>query len=103
VAVKRDERGEHVIPQVKLGGTTVVHDKARNQKVMELDGVVVLPVGSTIELPDSQDSAEVIGVRLLSPVDDYPAHVCLDVKVPREYWGEPPVPFHAGTSAKGRR
>jgi hypothetical protein len=96
--VKRDQHGQYVIPQVGLGGETIVHDKARNQMVMRLQGVVVLPVGATIELPESPESAEVVRVRLLSPSDNHPAHVCLDVKVPGAYWGEAPMPL--GISAK---
>ncbi len=86
--MKRDEHGQYVVPQVGVGPYTYVHDKQRNRQVMRLDGMVVLPVGSRLELPDSPESAEVVGVRLLSPSKNHPAHVCLDVKVPDAYWGE---------------
>lgn len=29
-------------------------------------------------------------MRLLSPTENHPAHVYVDVKVPAEYWGEKP-------------
>jgi hypothetical protein len=53
---------------------------------MWFQGVVVLPVGATIELCNPHVNAEVIGVRLLPGSTSHPVGVCLDVKVPQEYW-----------------
>jgi hypothetical protein len=61
---------------------------------MRVEGVVILPIGAEIELVDPNVKARVVGVRLLAgfpPRDDRegrPAHVCLDVEVPEEYWSQ---------------
>ena len=87
---KLDEHGQYIIPTHQLGGMTIVHDRQRNVQVMRIQGVVVLPIGAEVELTDPNLSAEVVGVRLLAGTADTPAHVCLDVKVPGEYWDEEP-------------
>ena len=82
----KDEHGTFIIPEYDLGGTTVIHDRARNTSVMRLRGVVVLPVGAEIELPFSLDSAVVERVRLLAGSETDPPCVCLDVRVPANYY-----------------
>ncbi len=87
---KLDESGGHVIPELQLSAVTIVHDRARNLQVMRIQGAVVLPVGSEIELTDPNLTATVTGIRLLAGDSFTPVHVCLDVRVPGEYWDEEP-------------
>ncbi len=51
----------------------------------------MLPVGAEIELTDPNLTATVSGIRLLAGDAFTAAHVCLDVEVPGEYWGEGPM------------
>jgi hypothetical protein len=81
-----DEEGVYIAPQLRLAERTLVYDKERDLHVMWIQGVVVLPVGATIELCNPHVNAEVIGVRLLPGSTSHPVGVCLDVKVPQEYW-----------------
>ena len=83
-----DEEGVYIAPQLRLAERTLVYDKERDLHVMWIQGVVVLPVGATIELCNPHVNAEVIGVRLLPGSTSHPVAVCLDVKVPQEYWQE---------------
>ena len=86
-----DESGGHVVPELQLGAVTIVHDRARDRQVMRIQGTVVLPVGSEIELTDPNLTATVTGIRLLAGDAFTAAYVCLDVEVPGEYWGEEPM------------
>lgn len=81
-----DEHGTYAPPTPELGSWTAIHDRARNLQVMRIQGVVVLPVGAEVELVDPNVNAKVVGVRLLAGTNRFPAHVCLDVDVPAEYW-----------------
>jgi hypothetical protein len=83
-----DEEGVYIAPKLQLAGRTLVYDKERDLHVMWIQGVVVLPVGAAIELSHPNVNAEVIGVRLLAGSTAHPVGVCLDVKVPQEYWTE---------------
>lgn len=83
-----DENGAYDPPVRELGGLTVIHDRENNTQVMTIKGIVVLPVGAEIELTEPNVNAVVTGVRLLAGTNHSPAHVCLDVRVPPEYWGE---------------
>ncbi len=83
-----DEHGGYIVPEPHLGDMTIVHDRERNLQVMRIQGVVVLPVGAEVELSNPNVNAIVTGVRLLAGADEDPVHVCLDVRVPAEYWGE---------------
>jgi hypothetical protein len=89
-----DKKGERTTPTIELDRRTLVFDRERNKQVMRLDGVVVLPVGAEIELIEPNVSAIVTGVRLLAgwPTKNgskgNPSTVCIDVKVPAEWWGE---------------
>ena len=85
---QRDDDGQFVAPKVQLSERTLVYDKERNLHVMWIQGVVVLPVGATVELTNPNVNAEVIGVRLLPGGTSHPVGVCLDVKVPPAYWDE---------------
>jgi hypothetical protein len=86
--MRLDERGVYIVETPQLGDLTVVHDRKRNMQVMRVQGVVVLPVGAEIELTNPNANATVTGVRLLASGGNVPAHVCLDVEVPDEYWTE---------------
>ena len=58
---------------------------------MLIEGVVVLPVGSEIELTHPNVNAVVNRVRLRAGVegaDQYRPHVILDVTVPQEWYDE---------------
>lgn len=83
---RRDEYGRYIPLELMLDTYTVIHDRVSNRQVMRIRGVVALPVGAEIELTDPNVSAEVTGVRLLAGTDSFPAAICLDVKVPEEYW-----------------
>ena len=89
-----DAHGGRDIPEYGLRGKTLVFDRERQRQVMWIVGVVVLPIGAEVELMEPNVNAEVVGVRLLAATKSDPAAVCLDVRVPAEYWGEdsrPPV------------
>jgi hypothetical protein len=68
-----------------VAGTTVIHDMDRNEAIAELTSVLVLPVGSEVELVNPNINATVVRVRLLAaPTANDPVTVCLDVKVPTQ-------------------
>ena len=68
------------IPRYNLGSYTLIHDKDDGCAVMHLNGVIVLPVGTHIELKKPDEYAYVVGVRLLAPdAEDNAVYVCLDV------------------------
>jgi hypothetical protein len=79
---------EYHAPVYALRPETFVHDRARNEQVMRIQGVVVRPIGAEIELVNPNVSATVVGVRLLAGSDHVPVAVCLDVDVPEAYWEE---------------
>jgi NMD protein affecting ribosome stability and mRNA decay len=81
-----DEDGSRRVLKPRLENVTVVHDKKNNVQVMQIQGVVVLPVGAQVELLKPNVSATVIGVRLLAGNDSHPVGVCLDVEVPEGYY-----------------
>lgn len=68
----------------KLGARTLVFNLKENEQIFWLDGVVVLPVGSEIELMDPNVNAKVVRVRLLAGGDNVTHDVCLDVEVPEK-------------------
>jgi hypothetical protein len=76
------------VPTVKLG-ETIVFDSKRQHQVMFLEGIVVLPVGSTVQLGNPNVDAIVVGIRLWG---SNPASVILDCDVPAEYWGDSDEP-----------
>ena len=75
-------------PMRELGPITFVHDRARNVQILQIKGVVVLPIGAEVELTNPNVNAVVTGVRLLAGNDRLPVHVCLDVDVPATYYVE---------------
>ena len=79
---------EYHAPVHQLRPETFVHDRTRNEQVMRIQGVVVLPIGAEIELVNPNVKATVVGVRLLAGSDHVPVAVCLDVDVPEAYWEE---------------
>jgi hypothetical protein len=83
-----EEDGWRAMEERKLGKQTVVHDLNANRAIMLIDGVVVLPIGAEIELTNPNINVTVEGVRLLAGsltnLDE--VVVCLDVKVPEEYY-----------------
>ncbi len=70
------------VPVFPLGGETIVFDRAGNRQVMRIQGVVVLPIGAEVELPNRDMNATVVGVRLLVGTPTHPVQVCLDVQLP---------------------
>ena len=78
-----DDHGAWKAVDRGLDSRTLVFDRARNQPVLWLQGVLVLPVGALIELTDPDAQAYVVGVRLLA---GKPMTLCLDVEVPHRYW-----------------
>ena len=83
---KKDEQGHYVIPTLELAGYTIVVDRERQEVVMRIESVLVLPVGAIVELTDPNVDATVVAVRLLAGNTRMPATVCLDVLVPPAYW-----------------
>ena len=87
-----DKDGMHTVPLMELEQTTLIFDRKRQMQVMEISGVVVLPVGAEVELVKPNLSARVTGVRLRSGMPasgtskGLPAGVILDVEVPQEWW-----------------
>jgi hypothetical protein len=68
------------LPVVPLAGNTLVFHEAERRQLFRIAGVLVLPLGAEIELPDGQN-VEVTRVRLLAPgVPGDPVTVCLGVK-----------------------
>ncbi len=73
-------------PLRALSGETVVYDRERDRPVLRLGGMVVLPVGATVDLPSSH-AAVVVGVRLRSGASGVEAMTTyLEVDVPAAYW-----------------
>jgi hypothetical protein len=81
-----DDDGQPIVPTVGLAGRTLVYDRERDRQVMWINGVLVLPVGAVIELTEPNVHAVVEGARLLAGHSEVAAMVCLDVRVPAEYW-----------------
>jgi hypothetical protein len=71
---------------IRLGPTTIVHDLRSNRLVCRFDKMLVLPVGSHIEMPGGY-SVEVKRIRLLESdrVMGEPREVCLDVEMPTDW------------------
>ena len=87
-SIHRNEDVEYHAPVHELRPETFVHDRARNQQIMRIQGVVPLPIGAEIELYNPNVKATVVGVRLLAGSAHVPVAVCLDVDVPEAYWEE---------------
>ena len=85
---QKDGYGRNVTPRIELDPFTIVMDRARQEVVMRIEGVVILPVGSIIELTEPNVDATVIAVRLLAANERIPTRVCLDVEVPEAYWAD---------------
>ena len=71
------------IPSVGIEKYTVIFDLSSNKPLLRIDGVLVLPVGSEIELPVPQSkNLRVERVRLLTPASPSEGvAVCLDVRL----------------------
>ena len=83
-----DEHGRYTPTASRLAESTIIFDRKRNQQVMVVEGVVVLPVGAEVELLNPNVNATVVGVRLLAGNTMIPVQVSIDVDVPAEYWGD---------------
>lgn len=83
---KFDENGVRLIEERKLEQVTVVFDVKTNNVVLKIEGVVILPLDSIIELTQPNVNAKVVGHRLLPGSDKHPCTIRLDVEVPDEYW-----------------
>ena len=66
LASRFDQHGNLQAPQVGLAARTLVYDKLRSSQVMWLDGLVVPPVGATVELTDPNADATVVSIRLVA-------------------------------------
>jgi hypothetical protein len=81
-------------PTWPLNDQTLLFGPATNRQVASLDGRIVFPVGSEIELYDSgrnaHGTATVIKIRLLNGTDTVPHQVCLDVEVDDRWWATRP-------------
>lgn len=80
----------HNAPVWPLGERTLVFDAENQRQVAWLEGRLVLPVGSEVELfdPDtsSHGTATVTGIRLLNGTEEAPHQVCLDCSVDSRWW-----------------
>jgi hypothetical protein len=69
---------------------TLAFDAERHRQVAWLNGRVILPLGSEIDLFDaetnSQGTATVTGVRLVNGTETVPHQVCLDCDVDDGWW-----------------
>ncbi|GEL74635.1 hypothetical protein [Myxococcus virescens] len=87
-----DKTGAHTAPTLSLKRKTLVFDQRVNKQVAWLDGVVVPPIGSKIELAEPNVTGFVTGIRLMlgQPGGDthseIPSNVCIDVEIPEEWW-----------------
>ncbi|MGI8914782.1 MAG: hypothetical protein ACR2JY_13545 [Chloroflexota bacterium] len=94
-----DDAMAEAMRSMQLGRATLIYDRARGRPLLHLRGVVVLPVGATVELAGG-GTATVVGVRLLAGAGD-PAQLYLDVQVPAD-GGEAeaavPAPIAAATA-----
>ena len=79
--------GEFTPMTVDLEPVTIVFEQKYGQ-ILKINGVVILPVGSTIELTEPNAIATVVGVRMLGGNAHLPVTVCLDVEVPDAFWSE---------------
>ncbi|OUE29961.1 hypothetical protein BFL35_12580 [Clavibacter michiganensis] len=81
---------DEAAPVFPLNQETLVFDVKRHTQVAWLDGRLVLPIGSKIELFDPATSthgtAVVVGVRLLNGTSKVPNQVCLDCEVEARWW-----------------
>ena len=84
--IKLNEDGSRATITPPAAEYTVVFDTRTQRQVIRIPGVVVLPVGSEVELMHPGTNVTVQRVRLLACSDKVAAHVCLDVEVPSEYW-----------------
>jgi len=82
------------VPKYPLLERTALFDRARQCNVAWVDGLVVLPIGSVVELsdPDAEDAdknvdALVVAVRLFLPATGNAASVTLDLDVPEAFYG----------------
>jgi hypothetical protein len=81
------DRTADEVPNLDLVRATLIYDRARQQPLLRLSGVVVLPVGATVDLPAFAQPATVVGVRLLATAGPAgggggsSACVCLDVEL----------------------
>ncbi len=68
----------------RLDQKTIVHDMESGTRIGVIEGVVVLPVGSVVELTNPNINVTVERVRLLAAGGPgCPVTVCLDVRVPK--------------------
>ena len=89
-----NERGEPITPEVALAPKTLVMDIETHQQLFWIDGLVVLPVGTVVELAEPNVDAVVERVRLLAGGTQHPVMVTLDVRVPQKYWDEIESEWH---------
>jgi hypothetical protein len=83
-----NEFGEHIVPSVALEPYTLIFDLERQRPVIRVQGILPLPIGAEIELPEPNLSAAVVQVRLVAGNEGMAAALCLDVRIPPAYWGE---------------
>ncbi len=62
----------------------MVFDRARQEQVMWIEGLVPVPVGTEVELLNPNVNARVANVRILAGKVN--VTLCLDCEVPPEYW-----------------
>lgn len=83
-----------IAPTWTVNGQTRVYDPETNRTVATLQGHMILPVGSEIELYDpdtnSHGTATVIKIRLLNGTPSTPNQICLDVEVDDRWWDAHP-------------
>lgn len=76
-----NERGDGGPGALDLHPETIVLDRD-GVEVLRIKGVVLLPIGATVQLSTSTVDVKVIGVRLLCAPEGQPAVLCLEVEVP---------------------
>jgi hypothetical protein len=68
------------VPTMDLGRVTLIYDRTRQRPLLQLTDVMVVPVGTTLELPAFPRPATVVGVRLVGGGENRTC-LCLDVEV----------------------
>jgi len=78
-----DEHGMCVPAHLTMDTRTLVWDVTNNRQLMWIDGVIMPPIGTVLELAEPNVDARVVGIRLGAVDENHPLTVTVDVNVPR--------------------
>jgi hypothetical protein len=63
-----DDEGPAGVPQARVPERTLVIDAGSGRLLLQIDGMVTLPVGARVELAEPRSDAIVTGIRLRGTV-----------------------------------